>query len=379
MFDRILSALVIAACLALAACAPVPVAERDLSGGLAALERELERMERRGFAGQVVVARGDEVLLISGYGTLAPGDDEPVTPDSVMPLASLTKPFTGSAILALAADGKLNLDDPIGRHLPELQSPWAEVPIESLLTHSAGLPAEIINRAWEGHPQFEPVDRTTFLQRIGYFPPDHPPGGGFNYSNVGYSVLGAVVERASGRNWESWLRERLLIPAGVEDIGLLGPGWSPERRVRGRQGGEDWGSFFDQPGLDDGLGWQLRASGDLHGTARGISDWWRAVYDRRWLPGEQFREWLKPRVREPDGTRYGYGLHFRETPFGPVIGHSGGNRIFSVDFSWFTDGDVMVYIASSQSRFQADLIRDDLHRRLLGHGRQPPGSIRNRQ
>lgn len=360
--ERSFAVFLIGIALTAAGCAGAPQRPLDV----AALDAELRRLERRGFVGQVLVARGDRVLFSAGYGQRAPGAEDPVTTGTVFPLASLTKPFTASAVLALAADGRLRLDDPVGRYLPSLEAPWAEIPVHALLTHGAGLPAEIHNRAWAGRPQFEPVGRAAFLERVQAFPPDHPPGEGFNYSNVGYGLLGAVIETVTGRSWEEYLHERLLEPAGVAGIGFLRPGFEPEALAVGREGGRPWGTFHQRPSLADGLGWHLRASGDLHASADAIHDWWRAIVEGRWLDAEWLDAWMVPRVTEPDGTMYGYGWHFRETRRGRVIGHTGGNGVFAVDFSWIPDRDLLIYVATAEADFQADVIRDRLHRRLFG-------------
>jgi CubicO group peptidase (beta-lactamase class C family) len=282
-----------------------------------------------------------------------------------MPLASLSKPFTASAILALAADGRLALDDPTGRYLEALDADWAGVPIENLLTHTAGLPAEIHNRNWGGEPRFEPVDREELIRRVNQFRPDHPPGESFNYGNVSYNLLAAVVETVSGRSVEAYLHERLLGPAGVEGIGLLEPDWSARELIRGRSGDEDRGHYLDRPRLADGLGYNLRGAGDLLARPAAIVDWYRSIRDGRWLPAPWGKRWLTPRVTEPDGSRYGYGLHFRDSRWGPVVGHRGGDRVFATDFLWFTEPDVMVYIASASARFEADILAPRLHRMLL--------------
>jgi CubicO group peptidase (beta-lactamase class C family) len=361
----LVAALSLAAAAGLAGCAaPVPAPADRIAMEQSRLETFLERRARRGFTGQVVVARGATVLVMGGYGVLRPGSEEPVTADSIMPLASLTKPFTASAILALAADGRLRLEDPIGMHLPGLDAPWHDVPIHHFLLHTAGLPAEIVNRAWDGHPWFEPVARDEFIAQLRHFPPDHSPGAAFTYSNVGYSVLGALIERASGDSWERYLQRRLLAPGGIRQVGFLAPEWPPAVRVHGRERGRDRGSYFDQPRLPDGLGWRLRASGDLQGSAAGMLGWWRAIRDGRWLPTEWQAAWTTPRVHEPDGSSYGYGLHFRDSPAGPVIGHTGGDGIFSADWSWFIEPDVLIYVASADPRHPADDLRDALLSRL---------------
>ena len=358
------AAVLAGAVLALAACAVTPP---DLDRGLERFENRLERLERQGFAGQVAVVQGDQVLLKRGFGQMGIDDERPITADAVMPLASLTKPFTASAILALAAEGRLGLDDPIGEHLPGLDPQWAEIPIHIFLTHTAGLPAGIVNRAWEDDlPQFEPVDRETYVARLNQFQPDHPPGERYNYSNVGYSLLAAVIELVAEESYESYLRSTLLATAGIRNIGFSLQGWQSEDLVRGRDGAEDLGHHFDRPRVDNALGWKLRGSGDLLATPDGIIAWWQAIRDQRWLSAPWLEEWLTPRQRKPDGDRYGYGLFFRDSSHGPVIGHPGGDFIFGVDFAWYVDLDLMVYIATADARFAADLLRDDLHRRLLG-------------
>jgi CubicO group peptidase (beta-lactamase class C family) len=354
--------------LSLAACASLPLSD-TLETGLDRLEAELARMEANGLVGQVAVVHAGEVLLLSGYGTMGVDDPRPVTPSAVMPLASLTKPFTASAVLALAADGRLTLDDPVGRHLVGLHSAWEAVPLEHLLTHSAGLPAEIHNRNWDGDPRFEPIDREELIRRVNRFRPDHAPGTGYNYSNVTYNLLASVVERVSGQPWESFLEERLLHPAGITGIGLLEPDWSPNQMVRGRAGGEDRGHYLDRSRLEDGLGYNLRGAGDLLARPRAIIKWFRAIRSGAWLPAPWLERWLQPRVTEADGSGYGYGLHFRDSPWGPVIGHRGGDRVFATDLSWFTEPDIMVYIASANARFEADVLAAHLHALLLGRRR----------
>lgn len=342
--------------------APAPL---DAPGVTRALDRVVEQAADEGFVGQVLVARGDLVLLLRGAGTRTPGGQEPVRTADVMPLASVTKPFTASALLALAADGRLALDDPIGKHLPQLPPSWAAIPIENYLTHTAGLPAEIVNRAWTGHPWFEPVGRDAFLAGLAHFPPDHPPGAGFNYSNVGYSVLGALIETVTGEDWESYLQHRLLAPAGILDIGLLHPAWAEERRVHGRVRGVDRGSYFEQPRLPDGIGWRLRASGDLQASAEGMLDWWCAIHTGAWLPPEALASWLKPRVREPDDRWYGYGLQSRSSPLGRVVGHTGSDGVFTTDWSWFVEADLVIYVASADPAHPADSLREALLRAVL--------------
>ena len=180
----------------------------DLDG----LDRALTRLERRGMAAQVLVASREGILYERGVGTLRAVDplEEPIGPETVFPLLSLTKPFTASTVLALAADGRIALDDPLGAHVHGLASPWADIPIHRLLTHTSGVSPEIANRAWHGEPRFEPVQREEFLARVQRFRPRASAETTFRYSNVGYGLLGVLIESVSDKSWEQYLHERLL-------------------------------------------------------------------------------------------------------------------------------------------------------------------------
>lgn len=317
--------------------------------------------------GQVLVADSEGLRYARGVGAHRTGEARTaaVGADTVFPLLSLTKPFTASAILALAADGSIALEDPLGLHLEQLRSPWADIPLSALLTHTSGVSPEIVNRDWPGEARFEPVDRETFLTRVQQFAPQSPAGAAFRYSNVGYGLLGAVIEVVSGSSVEHYLRERLLLPAGLASIGYLHTDWSPRDVAAGSVRGEDRGRYLDHPALPDGAGFNLRASGDLHAPGTAIVAWWQRLREDAWLPAGWSALWLTPHVREPGGSSYGYGWHFRDTPHGRVVGHTGGDRVYAVDFSWYVAADLLVYVATAEARFEADEIREQLHRRLL--------------
>ncbi len=338
----------------LASCAALPDRPTTPAELAAELEAGLTRAERRGFAGQLLVMHGQEILVKRGYGQIAPERQDALDETAVMPLASLTKPFTASAVLALAAEGRLGLDEPIGDFVTGLSEHWARVSIHHYLTHGAGLPAEIINRAWDGPVRFEPVEREVFIDRLNQFQPDHPPGQGFNYSNIGYNLLAVLIETVAETDWEDFLAGSLLNTAGVVDIGLLRPGWTTAQLVVGRDGRRASGHFFDQPLLDDGAGWHLRGAGDLLATPAGIASWWQSIQRETWLSQPWLELWLSPQVSEPGGGEYGFGWEFRESPLGPVVGHTGQEMDFTSVLAWYREMDLMVYINSANRRFRAD-------------------------
>lgn len=352
--------------LLLAACAVAPTSER-IEPGVERFERKLQNLEREGFAGQALIARGDEVLLLSGYGTMGLDDRRPIADNAVMPLASITKPFTASAVIALAAEGKLALDDPIGQFLDTLDPPWSDLPIRALLTHTAGLPAEIRHHDHIEEHLFEPVDRDTFLKRVQQFPPAHPPGEGFEYGNIGYGLLAALIESVTEQSWEDWLIGSVLNTAGVDDIGLMQPDWQASDLVRARDAESDLGHWLDKPRLADGMGYNIRGAGDLLARPSGILAWWHAMRRGTWLSQPWLEQWLEPQVHEPDGSQYGFGLQFLDSPLGPVIGHTGEEAGFTAIVSWFPEIDLLVYINSAHVDFRADRLEAGLLDIMLEH------------
>jgi len=88
--------------------------------------------------------------------------------------------------------------------------------------------------------------------------------------------------------------------------------------------------------------------------------WWRSIRRGDWLTAEALAAWTTPRVQEPNGHYYGYGLHFRETAAGLVIGHTGGGAVFTADWSWLAGHDLLVFVASADPRHPADDLRESI-------------------
>lgn len=340
-------------------------APNNLADALAEAERELDRLQARGLVGQVLVLQANRTLVSRGLGTLGPDSEQPVTMDSVMPLASMTKPFTASAVLALAADGKLELDDTLGHHLPDLSPAWHAVTIRQLLTHSAGMPAELVNRAWDGYPRFEPISRDELIRRLNQFAPAHRPGERFNYSNIGYNVAAALVEVVSGQSPEGYLDRRLLAPAGIGNLGLAIPDWNASDLVIGRRGRTVSDHHFFQPRVEDGMGWLSRGSSDLLARPAALAAWWHSLRAEQWLPQPWLQLFLQPQLDSWNGEQYGLGLEFRRDRHGKALGHTGSDLDFTVDWSWYPEHELMIYVALADRRWRADHIRSMLLDKLV--------------
>jgi N-acyl-D-amino-acid deacylase len=186
--------------------------------------------------GQLAVARGGKLVLNRGYGLADVENKVPVQPDSLIRIASVTKTITAVAVLALVDDGLLRLDDRVFPLLDLEPAPNAtidprldEITVEQLLVHAGGwdsltsfdpqyLPWSRMAAATVG--QADPPIGEAIIRGMLGVPLDFDPGTKQVYSNFGFNVLGRVIEHASGQPYEEYVRERVLLPAGVTDMRL---------------------------------------------------------------------------------------------------------------------------------------------------------------
>jgi CubicO group peptidase (beta-lactamase class C family) len=172
-----------------------------------------------GFMGAVLVVEGDGILLNRGYGSANLEWSIPNAPDVEFRLGSLTKQFTATLILLLQQDGKLSINDPVSRYLPDAPKAWEKITIAELLGHTAGIPNFT---SLEGFKTWG-MSPHSVEEKLAFFrdkPLEFEPGSNFDYSNSNYEVLGAIIEKVSGRKYAELLRERILDPLKMTHSGL---------------------------------------------------------------------------------------------------------------------------------------------------------------
>jgi len=301
----------------------------------------LSKAADAGFVGVIGVARGDRVLVREGYGPIAPGSERPVRPDAVFTVGSITKQFTAAAVLKLQEAGRLSVQDPITKYLPDVPADKRAITIHQLLTHQAGFPGAI------GDDR-ERIGRDAYVRVALATPLEFAPGTDYRYSNVGYSLAAAIVERVSGRDYEPFLAENLFAPAGMSETGYRLPAWDPSRLAHGTDDdGRDWGTVVERAIGDDGPGWHLLGNGGIHSTVDDMLRWSRALTDDRVLSARSRDALVTPYADEGGGTSYGYGWSIEPSPWGRLAAHNGGNRIFFADYLRYLDADLTVFLATS--------------------------------
>jgi CubicO group peptidase (beta-lactamase class C family) len=273
--------------------------------------------------------------------------DVPASCDTAYDIQSITKQFTAAAILKLEAMGRLRVTDPISAYLGPVPADKAEITLHHLLTHTAGLTPALGG-------DYERLSRREMVAGAMESELRSRPGADYRYSNVGYSLLAAIVEQASGMGYEEFLAEHLFAPAGMTETGYVLPNWDPDQvAVEYDARGEPQGRPFDHPWADDGPYWNLRGNGGLLTTARDMFRWHLALRGDDVLDDRAKSKLFEPYVLEQAGgdTRYGYGWVVQRTPaYGRVVWHDGGN-VWS--FSMYTrllDEDAMVFWTTNRYR-----------------------------
>ncbi len=319
-------------------------------------------LRRAGFQGSVLIVKGDQTLLRKGYGMSDRDAGVPYGVDTVFSLGSITKQFTAAAILKLEMQGKVRTTDSVAKYFSGVPADKRPITVHQLLTYTSGLDSDFAD-------DFDPIGRDAYVARALSSKLLSPPGSVYHYSNAGYSLLGAIVELASGQPYEAFLREHLFRPAGMERTGYRLPKWNPKDIAIGYQDGKRWGRLTERPWAVDGPYWALRANGAIHTTLDDVLRWHRAMLEDKILStSSKAKMFAKHVAEEPGGdTFYGYGWTVRDLAgAGRIVSHNGGNGVFYAEVIRMLDAGTLVVVSTNDSTIRGGRIAEGLARMALG-------------
>jgi CubicO group peptidase (beta-lactamase class C family) len=284
--------------------------------------------------GTVLVAKGGEILLAKGYG-FADYEKVPNAPDTLFELASLSKQVTATAILKLEEQKKLRTSDPITKHLKGAPADKDVVTIDHLLHHTAGLdPTLGVPYSWAGA-------RTQYVKEMLAKPLVREPGKAFEYSNVGYALLAAIVEEATGKDFEDYCRKELFEPAGLADTGFVQDKALKESARVTKRRCDDCEPHWTC--ADWWYGWGYRGMGGVVSTALDLCLWDRALRGEAIL-GKKAKE----KLYTPALDDYACGWKVAKSTRGtPLVSHSGGVRGYATEMARWLEEDVVIVILSN--------------------------------
>ena len=323
-----------------------------------------QQMEEQRIPGlSLAVTVDNELIFTKGYGFSNVELQFPALAESVYEVASITKQFTAMGILLLARDGRLRLDDPVGKYLPGTPAAWEKITLRHLLTHTGGIP----DYDDAGHPLDPHHDYTDdeLVKLAAALPLKFPPGARWSYSNTAYVLLGIIIHRISGEAYNDFLRERIFSPLHMgstrvlSDTDLLPYRASGYQLDEGRLKNQDWMS----PSVCN------TGDGGLVSSVVDLAKWDGAIQSGALVPPATWKEIFTPVTLNSGKTfPYGFGWFVREQNGAPYYEHSGHLQGFASHILRFPKARVSVVVLANLAQADpwqiahgvAGLIRPDL-------------------
>ncbi len=328
-----------AAVAALAVASPVRAVPADFKARADAIVKKAFPADQPGAA--VIITDDGKTVYAAGQGVADVEAKTPITPATVFRMGSITKQFSAAVMLQLVAEGKVALDDRLSKYLPDYPKPGADATIAQILNHTVGV------QSYTGIPGWMVEANTnrayTTEQMIAEFkdlPAPSRPGEKYQYNNSGYVLVGAVIEKVTGKPWHVNVDERIARPLGLTTIryGVLEgetPNMARGYTLRDDKVAEASKIHMSVP----------HAAGALIGSVEDLAKWNAALHSGKIIPPELYAKMTAPTVMPNGSTEdYGYGIAPREVRSRKALGHGGGIFGFSTDSIYLPKEDIFVAV-----------------------------------
>jgi D-alanyl-D-alanine carboxypeptidase len=315
-------------------------------------------MERQHIPGaSIAMVREGKIIREAGYGLANVELGVPAKPETIYQSGSVGKQFTAALAMLLVEDGRIALDDPISKHLPDVPDAWRKITVRHLLTHTAGL----------GDP-FDKLDLRKdytdgeILKIAGAMPLRFEPGERWEYSNLGYEVLGFLCSKVGGKFYGDQLRERIFQPAGMTTARMI----SEKDIIPNRAAGYEWvqGELKNQSWVSPTF--NTTADGSLYVTVRDMAAWDAALYGDKLLRRGS-REAIWTPVKLNDGSTHPYGFGWFLSPIGGhrCYSHNGLWQGFTTYIARYVDDKLTVIVLTNQASANPGTISRQIADRYL--------------
>jgi CubicO group peptidase (beta-lactamase class C family) len=283
-------------------------------------------MKPRRIPGLALVAiKNGEVAKIKGYGFANLEHDVPVTPDTVFELASVTEQFTAAATMLLVEEGTIKLDDPIIKYLPRSPQKWNAITIRHLLTHTAGLPEHTTLPEMVNYTTAEEFTSATEL------PMSFSPGEDHEYSNVGYFLLGMIIEQVSCQRYRLFLAQRFLKPLAMTSTSVLDQWTIVKNRAAGY-------AIWNGELVNIRRIWQEELASDwgVISTVKDLATWDTALASGKVVKESSLAEmWAPAKLKNGRSYPSGFGWEIHKAGERRIITHRAQEELLSRIFaSW---------------------------------------------
>lgn len=315
-----------------------------------AINNWLDELRNKGkFNGAILIAKKGEIIFFKNVGFTDLTEEHLISNNSSFNLASASKQFTAYGILLLVKNGKLMLDDPIAKYIPELFG-YEGVTVRHLLGHTSGIP-EYTKLSKKMLVEDKIMTVSEMISWLGpkKAPLHFSPGEKFKYSNTGYVLLAEIIERVSGMTFSEFMKERIFNPLNMTDTAVLNQ-FSKTDTVNERvYGYRKQFYYFGKNVLDDLNQLDgIAGDGNIYSSALDLFKWDQALTKGTLLPKDFYKQAYEPgKLNSGKKTEYGFGWFVEKHP---VVYHYGGWRSFSTLIRRNLD-DQTVFIVLSNSGF----------------------------
>jgi CubicO group peptidase (beta-lactamase class C family) len=298
----------------------------------------LSYVDAKQFMGSVLVARDGKVILTKGYGSANLEWNVPNSPASKFRLGSITKQFTAASILLLEERGKLKVEDPVKKYMPDAPAAWDKVTIFHLLTHTSGIPS------FTGFPDYHSTEAipSTPEQLVARFrdkPLEFQPGEKWNYSNSGYVLLGYLVEKISQQSYVQFVQENIFNPLGMKDSGYDSNSAVILHRASGYEPGPN--GAVNAGYIDMSIPF---SAGALYSTTEDLLRWEQGLMGGKVLSAPSLQK-----MTTPFKSDYAFGLAVHTANGHKVIEHGGGIEGFNTFLAYYPEDKLTVVVLANLS------------------------------
>jgi len=341
-------------CMALAlfllawAMAPTPVGAASIAQQTQELMQRSATQDGPGLT--VLVAKGDKAIFRGARGRAQIELGVPLSADQVFRIASVTKTFTAAMVLKLAALGQLSIDDTLAKYLPDFPGA-GQITLRQLLGHTSGV-SDIVSDVQPGFSRRD-VDTAALIAEIRKRPPDFSPGARWAYSNAGYMLLGAVIEKVTGKPWHEAMRSELFDAAK-----LLRTGYGTHSTlIAGRVSGYTTDPQMHQVNNASYVNSSVpAAAGGLVSDADDLWRWMRALATGCVIAQEGFKQMITAGPDLPGISpmyRYGLGMYLWRVRGSAMVGHTGQINGFASFVGYLPAEEITVVVLANDDTFDA--------------------------
>ncbi len=318
---------------------------KTVRNGIAKID-DLDTIDKKlieiGFSGVILVAQNDSILFNKAYGRKNNQKNGLNDINTVFDICSITKQFTAAGILKLSMQGKVYLDDKLSKYFDGVPKDKRDITIKQLLTHSSGLTADIGD-------DYDTISEKKFLSTVFGSTLISPVGKNFNYSNIGYSLLGLIIEKASGMDYETFLNVAIFQPSKMNHTGYVIPNWEKNEVANGFWDGSEAKKPNEENWSKKGPYLNLKANGGILTRASDLLLWSKAIRNNTVLDEATTTQYLNSHFEYNGGnTNYGYGWWIENNDLdSKLVHHSGGSNLFASNLLIYPEKGITIIVLSN--------------------------------